>query len=74
MSTTRFFFPLTDEGIIVFVQGQKSRESEVVKVFDSCVREFVNLKPYIHVDETALPINSTAERIVAGDDRGGRHF
>jgi hypothetical protein len=46
-------FPLADEGVVVRVQGQKSREKEVVKVFDSCIRQFVNLKPYVAVSGNA---------------------
>jgi len=42
-------FPLADEGIVVRVRGQKSREKEVVKVFDNCIRQFVNTKPYVPV-------------------------
>lgn len=41
--------PIKDEGVIVVVQGIKSREKEVVKVFDDSVQQFVNLKPYATV-------------------------
>jgi hypothetical protein len=47
-------FPLADEGIVVRVRGQKSREKEVVKVFDSCIRQFVNMKPYVAVSGNAV--------------------
>jgi hypothetical protein len=39
-------FPLVGEGVILVVQGKKDREKEVVKVFDNCIRQFVNMKPY----------------------------
>jgi hypothetical protein len=42
-------FPLKDEGVMLLVQGLKSREDEVAKVFDDTVRKFVNLKPYVTV-------------------------
>jgi hypothetical protein len=47
-------FPLKGEGVIVCVQGLKSREKEVVKVFDDSVRQFVNFKPYITVVASPL--------------------
>jgi hypothetical protein len=40
-------FPLKDEGVILAVQGDKSREKEVVKVFEDSIRQFVNLKSYV---------------------------
>jgi hypothetical protein len=49
-------FPLTDEGVNVVVHGQKSREKEVAKVFDSCVQQFINLKPYVAVAANGLPV------------------
>jgi hypothetical protein len=42
-------FPIVDEAVNLVVQGQKSREKEVARVFDSCVGQFVNLKPYVAV-------------------------
>ncbi len=47
-------FPLIDEGVIVVVQGQKSREKEVLKVFDDTIRQFANLKPYVPVKLGAM--------------------
>ena len=52
-------FPLTDEGINVVVQGQKSREKEVARVFDSCVQQFINLKPYVAVTADGQPVEQT---------------
>ena len=49
-------FPLADEGVNVVVQGQKSREKEVVRVFDSCIQQFINLKPYVAVDVDGQPV------------------
>lgn len=46
-------FPLTDEGIVLVVQGLKSREKEVLKVFENCIQKFVNLKPYVTVAASA---------------------
>jgi hypothetical protein len=46
-------FPLADDGILVRVRGQKSREKEVTKVFDNCIRQFVNMKPYVPVSGDA---------------------
>jgi hypothetical protein len=49
-------FPLTDEGVNVVVQGQKSREREVARVFDSCIQQFINIKPYVAVDTNGQPV------------------
>jgi hypothetical protein len=42
-------FPITGDGVNLVVEGQKSREKEVARVFDNCVQQFVNLKPYVAV-------------------------
>jgi hypothetical protein len=48
-------FPLADEGINVVVQGQKSRDKEVARVFDSCVQQFINMKHYVAVTAEGQP-------------------
>jgi hypothetical protein len=55
-------FPLSGEGIIVSVQGLKSRDTEVTKVFDDSVQKFVNLKPYAAV--VAGPMATEGHSIV----------
>jgi hypothetical protein len=53
-------FPITGEGVNVVVQGPKSRERDVVRVFDSCVGQFVNLKPYVAVTADGQPVADTS--------------
>jgi hypothetical protein len=50
-------FPLADEGVNIVVQGQKSREREVARVFDNCIQQFVNLKPYVAVTANGQPVD-----------------
>jgi hypothetical protein len=60
-------FPLADEGINVVVQGQKSREKEVVRVFDGCVQQFINLKQYVAVTAEGQPAEQVGgiERLIS---------
>jgi hypothetical protein len=60
-------FPLRDEGVNVVVQGQKSREKEVARVFDSCVQQFINLKPYVAVGADGQPVEqaNTIDRLIS---------
>jgi hypothetical protein len=60
-------FPLRDEGVNVVVQGQKSREREVARVFDSCIQQFINLKPYVAVGADGQPIEqaSSIDRLIS---------
>jgi|tagenome__1003787_1003787.scaffolds.fasta_scaffold20542375_2 hypothetical protein len=59
-------FPLNDDGINLIVQGQKEREKDVARVFDNCVQQFVNLKPYVAVAANGQPVEvHTMERILA---------
>src|SRR5205823_60392 len=60
-------FPLNDDGINLVVQGQKSREKEVARVFDNCIQQFVNLKPYVAVAANGQPIEeiNALERVLA---------
>lgn len=60
-------FPINDDGINLIVQGQKSREKEVARVFDNCVQQFVNLRPYVAVGANGQPIEQvhTTERVLA---------
>jgi len=60
-------FPLKDEGVNVVVEGQKSREKEVARVFDSCIQQFVNLKPYVAIGADGRPVEqtSTADRLIS---------
>jgi hypothetical protein len=48
-------FPLRDDAIQIRVQGPKSREGEISKVFDQSIQSFVNLKPYIVSVERVEP-------------------
>jgi hypothetical protein len=50
-------FPVADEGVNVVVRGQKSREREVARVFDNCVGQFINLKPYVAVTANGQPVD-----------------
>jgi hypothetical protein len=50
-------FPLADEGVNLVVHGQKSRAKEVARVFDNCVQQFVNLKPYVAVTANGQPVD-----------------
>src|SRR3954470_10237138 len=52
-------FPLVDDGIMVFAQGEKSRDKEIVRIFDSCIRQFVNLNPYAAVTEDGQLVEGT---------------
>jgi hypothetical protein len=60
-------FPLTDEGVNIVVQGQKSREKEVARIFDNCIQQFVNLKPYVAVTADGQPVEQahSIDRVLA---------
>jgi hypothetical protein len=60
-------FPLADQGVNVVVEGQKTREKEVARIFDSCVQQFINLKPYVAVTADGQPIkqNHPIDRLIS---------
>jgi hypothetical protein len=51
--------PLKDEAVQIRVQGPKSREEEILRVFNESVRGFVNTKTYVVKSEAVRPGKAT---------------
>jgi len=48
-------FPLKEEAVHLIVQGSKTREDEVLRVFEESVQSLVNLRPYVVSIERTKP-------------------